>query len=145
MNVDVSRDSLSVGTAPIWPISTVVATPGPDAGPRTFVLGNARLPLPETADRPLHAELPRPYRSRTMTYRVIRDPGRRCAAPGCLTVLSVYNSDYLCFAHADVRTRAPFERRAASIGIDHPSISPDSHMVRLFEPAGGRPGRASVT
>lgn len=51
---------LECGHGPIWAIRTVVATPGPDAGPRTFVLGNARLPLPETADRPLQAELPRP-------------------------------------------------------------------------------------
>jgi hypothetical protein len=49
-----------------------------------------------------------------MTDTVKRDSERRCAAPGCPTVLSVYNSDHLCFTHADVVTRAPFERRAAS-------------------------------
>ena len=68
-----------------------------------------------------------------MSYRVIRDPGRRCAAPGCPTVLSVYNSDHLCFTHADVRTRAPFERKAASLGIDHQSTPPDVHAFRLLE------------
>jgi hypothetical protein len=70
-----------------------------------------------------------------MTYRVIRDAGRRCAAPGCPTVLSVYNSDHLCFTHADEKTRAPFERRAASSRIDHPSTPPDIHGLRLLEPA----------
>ena len=81
-----------------------------------------------------------------MTYRVIRDPGRRCAAPGCPTVLSVYNSDHLCFAHADVKTRAPFERRVASLRIDHPSISPDVHALRLLEPTVlAQHGRDSVT
>jgi hypothetical protein len=35
---------------------------------------------------------------------------RRCPAEGCTTILSSYNSDYLCFAHADERTRARFER-----------------------------------
>jgi len=68
-----------------------------------------------------------------MTYRVIRDGGRRCAAPGCPTVLSVYNSDHLCFTHADEKTRAPFERRAASAGIDHTSAPPDIHALRLLE------------
>jgi hypothetical protein len=40
-----------------------------------------------------------------------RDPGRTCSAPGCTTVLSVYNSDHLCFMHADEVTRARFEHR----------------------------------
>ncbi len=30
--------------------------------------------------------------------------------PDCTTLLSVYNSDYLCFAHADEKTRARFQR-----------------------------------
>jgi len=70
-----------------------------------------------------------------MTYRVDRDPGRRCTAPGCPTVLSVYNSDHLCFSHADVRTRAPFERKAASLRNDASSASRDVHALRLLEPA----------
>ena len=81
-----------------------------------------------------------------MTYTVIRDPGRRCALPGCPTTLSVYNSDHLCFMHADVRTRAPFERRAASLRIDHPSTAPDVHVLRLLEPTLlARHGSTSVT
>jgi hypothetical protein len=70
-----------------------------------------------------------------MTYRVIRDTGRRCAAPGCPTVLSVYNSDHLCFTHADEKTRAPFERRAAATMINHSSTPPDINALRLLEPA----------
>jgi hypothetical protein len=34
---------------------------------------------------------------------------RRCAYPGCTTKLSVYNSDYLCWTHADAKTRAHFD------------------------------------
>ena len=34
---------------------------------------------------------------------------RQCQYPGCLTRLSVYNSDYLCWTHADVKTRARFD------------------------------------
>ncbi|HEY7667294.1 MAG TPA: hypothetical protein VIE12_04130 [Actinomycetota bacterium] len=47
-----------------------------------------------------------------------RDPRRQCSAPGCVTVLSIYNSDHLCFAHADLVTRARFERR---LPADRPS------------------------
>lgn len=35
---------------------------------------------------------------------------RRCTAPGCTTTLSMYNSDHLCFAHADAVSRMRFER-----------------------------------
>lgn len=38
---------------------------------------------------------------------------RCCAYAGCTTRLSVYNSDFLCWTHADVTTRARFERAAA--------------------------------
>jgi hypothetical protein len=37
---------------------------------------------------------------------------RSCAFAGCTTRLSVYNSDFLCWTHADVTTRARFEQRA---------------------------------
>lgn len=37
-------------------------------------------------------------------------PDRRCAWAGCTTTLSIYNSDYLCWVHADERTRARYER-----------------------------------
>jgi hypothetical protein len=37
------------------------------------------------------------------------EAGRRCAYPGCVTTLSRYNSDYLCWTHADVKTRAQFD------------------------------------
>ena len=43
-----------------------------------------------------------------------RDPDRCCEAPGCLTTLSRYNTDYLCFRHADEATRARFERRLSN-------------------------------
>ena len=35
---------------------------------------------------------------------------RRCPHPGCRTVLSTYNVDFLCFSHADEKTRTLFER-----------------------------------
>lgn len=35
---------------------------------------------------------------------------RCCAYAGCTTRLSVYNSDFLCWTHADATTRARFER-----------------------------------
>ena len=39
---------------------------------------------------------------------------RRCSALGCTTKLSRYNtSNDLCFAHADERSRARFEKRPA--------------------------------
>lgn len=38
-----------------------------------------------------------------------RTPERRCAYPGCTTRLSIYNADFLCWAHADARTRARFD------------------------------------
>jgi hypothetical protein len=40
--------------------------------------------------------------------------GRRCLYPGCTTALSVYNSDVLCWTHADERTRARFDHRSAT-------------------------------
>jgi hypothetical protein len=46
-----------------------------------------------------------------MKIEAKRDPRRRCSAPGCTTVLSMYNSDHLCFTHADVASRARFEPR----------------------------------
>jgi hypothetical protein len=49
-----------------------------------------------------------------MDDSVKRDRGRKCSAPDCPTVLSVYNSDHLCFAHADSVTRARFERRVSA-------------------------------
>lgn len=45
-----------------------------------------------------------------MNSAMERDPERQCSAPGCVTVLSIYNTDHLCFAHADVASRARFER-----------------------------------
>ena len=46
-----------------------------------------------------------------MNIEAKRDPRRQCSAPGCTTVLSMYNSDHLCFTHADVASRARFEPR----------------------------------
>jgi hypothetical protein len=40
--------------------------------------------------------------------------GRRCLYPGCTTALSIYNSDVLCWTHADERTRAQFDRVSAT-------------------------------
>jgi hypothetical protein len=37
---------------------------------------------------------------------------RCCAYAGCMTRLSVYNSDFLCWTHADATTRALFEQRS---------------------------------
>jgi hypothetical protein len=42
-----------------------------------------------------------------------RGSGRFCAYAGCTTRLSVYNSDFLCWTHADMTTRASFERKTA--------------------------------
>jgi hypothetical protein len=41
------------------------------------------------------------------------NPNRRCAYPGCTTTLSIYNSDFMCWVHADERTRARYDRVAA--------------------------------
>jgi hypothetical protein len=43
----------------------------------------------------------------------VSSAGRRCLYPGCTTDLSIYNSDVLCWTHADEKTRALFERRSA--------------------------------
>ena len=40
------------------------------------------------------------------------NPNRRCAFLGCTTTLSVYNSDFMCWVHADECTRARYERVA---------------------------------
>jgi hypothetical protein len=37
--------------------------------------------------------------------------GRRCAAPGCETVLSTYNSDVTCWLHSSATTRHPLAPR----------------------------------
>jgi hypothetical protein len=44
---------------------------------------------------------------------------RCCLYEGCTTRLSVYNSDFLCWTHADVKTRARFER----VSSGHPARS----------------------
>ncbi len=56
---------------------------------------------------PIHFSFSARYRGDMDTRR---KPERRCLAPGCLTTLSTYNMDFLCFAHADEVTRARFER-----------------------------------
>ena len=40
-------------------------------------------------------------------------PGRRCQHAECATVLSTYNSDVLCWTHADQKARTRFDRRTA--------------------------------
>jgi hypothetical protein len=73
---------------------------------------------------------------------------RRCAYPECTTTLSVYNSDFMCFLHADERTRARYEhmggpvraaRRDAAVEPSKPSthhILTGSSLVvlRLIDP-----------
>ena len=60
---------------------------------------------------------------------------RRCSASGCTTKLSRYNtSNDLCFAHADERSRARFERspdRTPSVIYRHhePSSVRDEGLV----------------
>jgi len=49
---------------------------------------------------------------------------RRCAWVGCTTTLSMYNSDYLCWVHADERTRTRHERIVTS------GIGPDQRAPR---------------
>lgn len=49
---------------------------------------------------------------------------RCCAYPACTTRLSIYNSDFLCWTHADVTTRARFEVRNKAGG----SVRPDRLM-----------------
>ena len=55
------------------------------------------------------------------------DPKRECSAPDCMTVLSIYNADHLCFLHADEVTRARFERRGQPEPRlrFHPTVVPD--------------------
>jgi hypothetical protein len=48
---------------------------------------------------------------------------RCCAYPACTTRLSVYNSDFLCWTHADARTRARFEVRNRAGGALRPDRS----------------------
>jgi hypothetical protein len=66
-----------------------------------------------------------------MSIAMERDPERQCSAPGCVTVLSIYNTDHLCFAHADVASRARFER-TGPVRIEHP---PYRHRIDLPETA----------
>jgi hypothetical protein len=63
------------------------------------------------ADRSMWSRHGHGYGLIAMNGERTRDPDRTCSAPGCTTVLSVYNSDHLCFMHADEVTRARFERR----------------------------------
>ncbi len=65
-----------------------------------------------------------------------RDPNRQCSAPGCVTVLSIYNADHLCFAHADVASRARFERT----GPARFEPAPYRHRIDLPETAGAYEG-----
>jgi hypothetical protein len=61
------------------------------------------------------------------------ETGRRCAATDCPTVLSIYNSDHLCFMHADVRTRARYERRSSPM-IGRSIVPRDPDAIRSLEP-----------
>ena len=72
-----------------------------------------------------------------MNGAIERDPERRCSAPGCPTVLSIYNTDHLCFAHADVASRARFERTGPS-RIDH--TAPYRQRIELPETAAAHEG-----
>ncbi|MGZ6545584.1 MAG: hypothetical protein ACXVEI_09760 [Actinomycetota bacterium] len=65
-----------------------------------------------------------------------RDPERQCTAPGCVTVLSIYNADHLCFAHADVASRARFERT----GPARIERAPYRHRIDLPETAAAHEG-----
>ena len=56
-------------------------------------------------------------------------PGRQCLSPECTTVLSIYNSDHLCFTHADAASRARFERTGparTSLTLYHQRLDPSS-------------------
>lgn len=61
-----------------------------------------------------------------------KDSERRCAYAGCTTRLSMYNSDFLCWTHADARTRAHFERTTA-----RPAFHSDRWAPRAPEPERG--------
>lgn len=65
-----------------------------------------------------------------------RDAQRRCSAPDCVTVLSIYNSDHLCFAHADEVTRRRFEQRVAPERPTPPLYRPRIEPSRLVRAAG---------
>ncbi len=72
-----------------------------------------------------------------------RDPRRVCLHPECTTTLSVYNVDYLCFTHADERSRARFDRRfqpritsAARHGQDEKGDCLLRTMTRLWDTTG---------
>jgi len=69
-----------------------------------------------------------------MNNAMERDPERQCSAPGCVTVLSIYNTDHLCFAHADVASRARFERTSPQ----RIESVPYRHRIDLPETADAR-------
>lgn len=71
-----------------------------------------------------------------MNNAMERDPERQCSAPGCVTVLSIYNTDHLCFAHADVASRARFER-TGPVRIEQ---APYRHRIDLPETADAHEG-----
>jgi hypothetical protein len=51
-------------------------------------------------------------------------------------MLSIYNTDHLCFAHADVASRARFERTGPA-RLERP---PYRHRIDLPETAGAHEG-----
>ena len=71
-----------------------------------------------------------------MSSAMERDPERQCSAPGCVTVLSIYNADHLCFAHADVASRARFDRTGPA-RIERPLYR---HRIDLPETASALEG-----
>lgn len=52
---------------------------------------------------------------------------RCCAYAGCTTRLSVYNSDFLCWTHADATTRARFERATKRQAARSEGEAPRAH------------------
>ena len=57
-------------------------------------------------------------------------PGRRCRYLGCVTVLSIYNFDVLCWTHADEMARTSFDRRLAKIGNERFPVRPKAIGMR---------------
>jgi hypothetical protein len=74
---------------------------------------------------------------------------RCCAYAGCTTRLSVYNSDFLCWTHADVRTRAQFEKVSISRARSEAEVprSREPHPDRLWigDLAGFHPARSRLS
>jgi hypothetical protein len=74
------------------------------------------------------------YRRTPRTFR----PGRRCAVPGCLTVLSIYNGAKHCAAHNPKQSTMARTRTSSDTTVGPPpAVAKEDHVATTVR-AGGR-------